>query len=173
MKDSQHWRTNWNPKMNPREFIKNALEPALMLLPAVMNTEQAKVVMMAIAYQESGLKYRAQIKGPAKSYFQFEQGGGVRGVLTHRSSKPHIQKALTELDYNADSDPAECYAAIEHNDILACCFARLLLWTDPAELPTDQDGAWDLYARVWRPGKPHPEKWAQSYASAIDALKGV
>jgi len=158
--------------MNAHDFIRNALEPALALLPAGMSTEAAKTITLAIAYQESGLKYRAQIGGPAKSYFQFEQGGGVRGVLTHRASKPHIKNVLAALDYDADLNPADCYAAIQHNDILACCFARLLLWTDPGELPDGAIGAWDLYARTWRPGKPHPEKWAQSYVSAVEVLKG-
>jgi len=88
--------------MKPIDFIRNALEPAFNLLPENMNTHQAKVIMLAIAFQESGLEYRRQIGGPAKSYFQFEQGGGGRGVLTHQASKPHIHRGITELDYSAD-----------------------------------------------------------------------
>ncbi|WP_447751835.1 hypothetical protein [Pseudomonas nicosulfuronedens] len=50
------------------------------------------------------------------------------------------------------------WAAIEHDDILAACMARLLLFTDPARLPAlgDESGAWDMYLRVWHPGKPRP-----------------
>ena len=165
--------TKWNQTMTPSNFIRYAMEPALSLLPEGMNTHQAKVIMLAIAFQESRLEYRKQIGGPAKGYFQFEQGGGVRGVLTHQASKPHIQRVLSALDYSTDSGPAECYAAIEHNDILACCFARLLLLTDPTNIPTELKGAWELYLRTWRPGKPHPENWADNYYRAMESFKGL
>ena len=31
--------------------------------------------------------------------------------------------------------------------------------------------AWDLYARVWRPGKPHPQTWEAIYAQALAAVQ--
>jgi len=153
-------------------FIRFSLSPAMSLLPTSMDSLAAKKILIAIALQESNLNYRRQIGGPARGFFMFEQGGGVLGVLTHQASKPHIQRVLTSLDYSPDSDPSECYAAIEHNDILACCFARLLLWTDPSNIPTEIKGAWELYLRTWRPGRPHPEKWASNYNAAMDAFKG-
>ncbi|MFC0669487.1 Arm DNA-binding domain-containing protein [Azotobacter chroococcum] len=66
------------------------------------------------------------------------------------------------------------YAALEHDDILAAAFARLLLWTDPAPLPAVGEVAksWDLYVRTWRPGKPHRNRWDVCYAQAMDALAG-
>lgn len=61
------------------------------------------------------------------------------------------------------------HAALEHDDVLAAAFARLLLWTDPFRLPTKSDaaGGWDLYLRTWRPGKPHPARWPARYAAAV------
>ena len=55
---------------------------------------------------------------------------------------------------------------IETDDQLACAAARLLLFTDPKRLPTDPDAGWDLYARTWRPGKPHRSTWDEFYAVA-------
>lgn len=156
--------------MTPELLLNAAIVPALLLLPARMDTQDARTILLAIAYQESNMQHRRQIKGPARSYFQFEQGGGVRGVLQHPASSSYIRDVLSDLDYYADSTPAECWTAIEHNDILAAVFARLLLWTDAEPLPTDAQGAWELYLRTWRPGKPHPDKWATNFQKAKDAL---
>lgn len=156
--------------MTPKAILDTAIGPALRLLPDRMTSHAATVCMLAIAYQESAMQHRRQIGGPARGYWQFEQGGGVRGVLNHSASKPAIRSVLTALDYDPASTPAECYVAIEHNDVLAAAFARLLLWTDPAPLPTTADAAWALYLRTWRPGKPHPEKWAMNYQKAKEAL---
>lgn len=152
--------------MTPALFLQNALLPALRLLPAKMDGQAAIAMMVAIALQESRIKHRAQIGGPARGYWQFELGGGVRGVLTHPASKPHIQSVLTALDYDPDSPPDACYKAIEHNDILAAAFARLLLWTLPGRLPVrvDPDDGWSQYIAAWRPGKPHRDTWDAFYA---------
>lgn len=156
--------------MAPETLLRNAITPALRLLPAGMNSAPAKVMMVAIALQESRCKHRRQIGGPAKGYWQFEQGGGVRGVLTHSASKAHIQTVLTLLDYPMQSDSAGCYAVIEHNDILAACFARLLLWTLPSPMPTDAQAGWDAYIAAWRPGKPHPQAWPAFYEQALTVV---
>lgn len=156
--------------MTPELLLNAAIVPALLLLPARMDTPAARIILLAIAYQESNMQHRRQIKGPARGYFQFEQGGGVRGVLMHPASSSYIRDVLSDLDYYADSTPVECWAAIEHNDILAAAFARLLMWTDVEPLPTDAQGAWDLYLRTWRPGKPHPDKWAANFQKAKDAI---
>lgn len=156
--------------MTPQILIKNAIDPALTQLPR-MDSTNARIILLAIAYQESGAKHRKQVGGPARGYWQFEQGGGVRGVLNHSASKPYIQHMLGALDYSPDSSAASCYAAIEHNDILAAAFARLLLWTDPAPLPNNAPDAWGLYMRTWRPGKPHPKAWAQNFMQATEAFK--
>lgn len=150
-------------EMSPQLFIRNALEPALALLPAKMDTQAGRAMVIAICLQESRIEYRHQIGGPAHGYAQFEQGGGVRGVLTHPASKPHILKVLEALDYEPDVEA--CYAAIEHNDILACCFARLLLYTLPGALPGkgQTETAWLQYIAAWRPGKPHRATWDTFY----------
>ena len=156
--------------MSPGQLLSAAIVPALRLLPPRMDTPAARTMLLAIAYQESAIKHRRQIVGPARGYWQFELGGGVRGVLRHPASKLHMQYVLDFLDYDPASTADECHAVIEHNDVLAAAFARLLLWTDAEPLPTDSEGAWALYLRTWRPGKPHPEKWASNFKKASDAI---
>ena len=62
--------------------------------------------------------------------------------------------------------------ALADNDILACAFARLLLWTLPDALPGRDDAVvgWSQYRRTWRPGTPHPEPWAGHWKPAWELL---
>jgi hypothetical protein len=84
--------------MSKRADILPILDAALAGLPASMDSPQARVLLIAIALQESRLTHRDQIvkgkkpgvKGPALGLWQFEKGGGVRGVLRHPASKPHL-----------------------------------------------------------------------------------
>ena len=158
--------------MTPEFFIEHALSPALKLLPPNMDTPAARAMVVAICLQESRLKHRRQVGGPARGYAQFEQGGGVRGVLTHPASKPHIRVVLDMLDYDPNSDAAACYIAIEHNDILAAAFSRLLLWTLPGSLPVRNapGQGWTQYISAWRPGKPHRDTWDAFYEQAWEAV---
>lgn len=151
-----------------KETINQAINPALAILPAAMNSPQARVMLLAIGLQESRLIHRRQIGGPARGLWQFEEGGGVKGVMTHASSKDLAFKVC--LSRGVSADRRAVYAEIEHDDVLAAAFARLLLWTDPKPLPaTEQDG-WALYMRTWRPGKPHPETWPANFRAASQAV---
>jgi hypothetical protein len=64
--------------------------------------------------------------------------------------------------------------AIENDDVLAAGLARLLLYTDPQRLPAlgDREGAWQLYLRTWRPGKPHRRTWNGYYQRALEFVAG-
>lgn len=146
-------------------YVKTVVIPtALAMLPLKMNSPEAVAMLLAIGLQESRFDHRVQVDGPAHGFWQFEHGGGVRGVLNHSASKPHIQNVLTEMGYNLSADTS--YTAIKHNDILACAFSRLLLWTLPQALPNNAGAAWDQYISAWRPGKPHPASWDAFYAEA-------
>lgn len=143
---------------------KHAIPAALAMLPAALDTAAARAQMLAHALQESGFVHRRQMVGPAHGFWQFESGGGVHGVLTHRATKPLITPVIEALQYK----PGDCYYAIVDNDILAAAFARLLIFSHPRPLPErgDRDGAWRYYIETWRPGKPHPETWAALYDQA-------
>lgn len=135
-------------------------------------TAEAEVMVMAIAGQESNWQYRLQQGGPARSFWQFESGGGVYGVVNHASTKDKIKTVCGAL--LIEPTQSAIYEAMAWNDLLAAAMARLLLFTDPNALPAlgDEQGAWDLYLRVWRPGMPHPENWPRVYGMALDLVTG-
>jgi len=156
--------------MTPSLLNAIAITPALALLPARMDTRQARVFLLAIAMQESdSLRYRRQVGGPARGFWQAEEHGGYAGVLRHRATSIYAVMVCDELVYSPPT-PATVYAAVEHNDVLAAAFARLLLWTLPQRLPGDAEAAWSQYLEAWRPGKPHHETWATHWAQAQAAL---
>lgn len=163
--------------MTLSEIRAQAITPALELLPARMTSPEAEVMLLAIGLQESRFLHRRQLvgspprpAGPAKSFWQAEQGGGmVTGLLRyHNHSVRELAVGLCAVR-GVDPAPRAVWDAIEHDDVLAAGLARLLLFTDPAKLPrvADADGAWQLYLRTWRTGKPHPQTWAALYAQAL------
>lgn len=148
------------------------LKEAFSYLPPNMTTPAAGQMVLAIVYQESNGIYRRQLgNGPARGLAQFELGGGVKGVMTHEASKD----LAAEICVKRGVDPKnfrQVWSALEIDDVLALALARLLLWTDRGALPTTQSDGWLTYLRVWRPGKPHPEKWAASWATARGVMDG-
>lgn len=155
------------------EIVEAAIEPAFNHLPFKMDTPEARVMLLAIGLQESEFLHRYQEldtpgkKGPARGFWQFEAGGGVRGVMEHPASTALARAAVQRA--SLPWDRLRIWAALETNDELAATFARLLLWTDAGKLPalSQPDEAWQLYARTWRPGKPHPEKWPANHRKAV------
>lgn len=156
------------------QILTTAIEPALALLPAGMRSDRARVMLLAIGLQESRFQHRRQLKGgPARGLWQFERGGGVRGVLMHESSQECARWICSMR--NVVPTVSAAYAALERDDVLAAAFARLLLWTDPRALPAvgDQLGAWALYLRTWRPGQPHADTWPALYTGAIETVRSI
>lgn len=154
---------------SPEWFVAKVLDPGLAWMtefsgPALA-TDPVRHLMLTIAMQESGLTTRTQSGGgPAHGWWQFEQGGGVAGVLRHpSSSKLAAQGCLAAV---VARDPASCWRAMEGHDGLAVLFARLLLLTDPKQIPTVVDDGWAAYLRLWRPGKPRPGTWHDNWLRA-------
>lgn len=156
--------------------VRGAVNKALYLLPHQMHTPEARVMLYAIGLQESRFEHRRQLikkggqllpLGPAKGWFQFERGGGCKGVVEHPASRYWMHRVCEAraVAFNATA----IWNAIEHDDVLAAAAARLLLFTDPKKLPAlgDEAGAWNLYLRTWRPGKPHRATWPALYAEAM------
>lgn len=163
--------------------LRDAITPALSLLPEQMDSPRARVIMLAIAGQEADFHHRYQVlntpgaKGPARGLWQFERGGGTAGVLRHDASASYARRVAEQRIGSVAVD--EVWRTLEYDDVLAGAFARLLLWTDPSALPAvgDVDGAWALYLRCWRPGawtRGTPAqrerlraKWGGYYARAL------
>jgi len=154
--------------VTPRDLLDRFIDPGLVMLERLANvsvTNPARVLVMAIAGQESEWQARLQIGGPARSFWQFEKGGGVDGVF--RVTPNQLRAVCQEL--MIPFDQTEVFEAMAWNDLLATCMARLLLWTDPRPLPAvgDEEGAWNYYLSIWRPGAPHHETWHARYETSL------
>lgn len=170
---------------------RTVLAPAMAFLPSRMDSIAARVLLLAICGQEADFRHRWQVidrqrpevRGPARGLWQFERGGGVKGVLTHPASKALALDVCSER--GVAPEPSKVHVALESDDILAACFARLLLWTDAATLPPPAmpHAGFALYLRTWRPGaytrgttgqRDHlRRKWDEYHAEAVEAVTGL
>ena len=165
--------------MTLEQIIETAITPTLRMLPS-MDSREARVMLLAIGLQESRFTHRYQVvqgkpgsKGPARGFWQFERAGGVAGVLGYNAGRPNVAATARAIAKRRGvaANANDVWLALEHDDVLACAFARLLLRTDPHPLPAlgDTKGAWDLYMRTWRPGKPHQTTWRAFYEQAMES----
>lgn len=156
------------------EILRTHIIPAAYeVLPEAMASSKATALLVAIAYQESRARERVQISivngrridGPARGFWQFEEKGATLGVLSHPKTSTHARDALVALRYRRDLTVREVWERLEHNDVLAAVFARLLLWTVPGALPpVDQPTeGWRIYREGWRPGRPHIDSWPDAW----------
>lgn len=160
-------------------YPRKEIDTAFSLLPMAMDTRSARIEHAAIGFQETKFKERRQLilkdgrlvpEGPAVSYWQFENGklAGINGVLTHRATADLAAKVCAYC--GVDAERMAVWRAMQDDDVLGAAFARLLMYTDPRPLPGNEVDGWAMYLRTWRPGKPHPGAWADSYAAAIKAV---
>lgn len=162
--------------MTTPSFLLKIIDPlftymALTADIAIPVSDNARVIELAIAGQETDWKYRLQMNGgPARSYWQFEKGGGLAGIMKLFPAKVSSLCNGFDIPYNMDI----IFEAMAWHDPLAAGLARILLWSDPRKLPEvgDEKGAWQYYLDTWRPGMPHPEKWAAVYAQSLSLVKG-
>jgi hypothetical protein len=167
----------------PSEFVYYIYErifpAAFALLPAGWDSREARAELLAIGYQESEFNARIQGgkgtkagKGPAHGLWQFEKMGGVWEALSSPITGPVLQPICRQLLYVPT--PAVVHEAIVHNDVLAMCLARCLLRIDFRALPTplEWQKGWSIYKNNWRPGEPHPEKWARNFSIGWKIVKG-
>lgn len=165
----------------PAQVLAQVIAPTFQhLLPGKFDSKPARVQLLAIMMQESGLRVRQQIGGPARGLPQFEQGGGIHGVLTHPASS--IWAKAVCLHRAVAPTESDVYAAFLSDDLLACAFARLLLWTDANPLPSlgDVTGSEAYYHRNWRPGAwargdaaqraALTARWASNYAASLETV---
>ena len=146
----------------------------LSLLPPSWNSPQAQLLMLAISGQEADFRHRWQVydakrpeaMGASRGLWQFERGGGVRGVLTHERTKTQAAEVCRMRNVAPTVDAV--YNALHLDDTLAAAFARLLLWSSPRALPAvgQEQGAFDFYLREWRPGA-----WANGSTAQRETLR--
>jgi hypothetical protein len=160
--------------MTPQELLESAIIPALTFLK--LDSLAARHELLTIALQESGIKHRRQVTasgredGPAVSFWQFERGGGCKGVLSHPATAQRMRLACMERGVLAT--PATLWEAMQTDDVLGACAARLLLYTLPGPLPMASVDGWNQYVDAWRPGKPKPDTWAGHWQTAGEVVRG-
>lgn len=160
--------------MTPLECLRDLILPALEEADPILKTKnrtEAAVLLLAIAIQESALRYRRQLgDGPARGLFQMEPGDLAMLSLVMKKNRELRSILPTQ-------DPKTMWAILEdpENDKYGVFIARAALKTDVNPLPKlgDVDAAWDCYIKHWGPGKPRPEKWAMSYEAALGAWRSL
>lgn len=162
--------------MNAAQFDGLILGPSIRAISDFVSpsmiSDKAELLLLAIAGQESAWTNRSQLPGgQAHGFWQCEQGGAVAGVMAGQCK---VTLALICEDYEIPYDTATVFEAIVYHDPLAFVVARFALWMDPAPLPEigDEDGAWEVYERVWRPGKPSRDRWSSVYPQAVAVING-
>lgn len=155
----------------PADALAQVIVPALATVPAPMDSREARLMLLAIALQESGLRVREQQGGPAHGLWQFERNGVLAVMHNTRTADTVFHWCdANSVTYGSNA----IYEQLALDDELACVFARLLLWSDPRALPEIGDcmGAFDVYERSWRPGKPSYTRWRDTaYPQALAALQ--
>ena len=157
--------------MKPATLLRLIIRPTLSELtrydtkPGLTNPE-AELLMVAIAIQESGIRYRRQINGPARSFWQIEPPTYHDTLLRYTP----LQVFADNIDLGM-STPIDASYALRYNDALGCACARGILRLNPKPLPAigDEAEAWKYYLENWHPGKPRPDEWALSYWKAYDS----
>lgn len=164
-----------SPTLFLRDVIDDGLE-FLTILGGPRSNDEVRRFLLAIALQESGPTLEARYQsspsttpGPARGWWQFESGGGVAGVLRHSATKDLAEKACKSCIVVHQQQAV--WRALEGHDKLAVAFARLLVLTYPGALPKTQQGGWDQYINLWRPGKPHQASWSGNWVTASDAVQ--
>ena len=161
-----------------RRIAVPAVDQAMRLLPKQMDTQKARVALYAIGLQESDFLHRYQVlggtdaKGPARSFWQFEEGGGCRGVIGHDASRYWMHEVCKAR--NCAFTTKALWTSMETDDALGAAAARLLLFTDPRPLPElgQQEQMWATYIWNWRPGLPHKGAWPSNYEAAMIVVTG-
>ena len=158
--------------MTPALFWGMIYEPSASVASGLIvrvRDPAADVMLMAIAGQESGWRERVQLGGPARSFWQFEEKGGVAEVLGHRLMGLRAQMLVSAL--RLPSDRKSVYEIMAWNDVLAVGMARMLLWADPHGLPLTAEEGWACYLRQWRPGKPHEKTWVSCWDESSEIVR--
>ena len=162
--------------MTPGLLNRLIVDPVLSWLGEPFASLEASVMLLAIALQETNLETRDQgsdeVPGPALGLFQFEQ---IAVQDFQQNGNPRCHAAVLDLAFPLE--PRKLWQAIGAGaDHLAAVLARDCLWRRiPGPLPAlgDVDEAWRQYVEAWKPGKPHPERWPDNYAKALETVGGV
>lgn len=171
--------------VDPLVFLNNTIQPCCKYLTSIsgrnMDHQEAEVILLASAIQETRLRSRLQRSADnevifhlGRGFWQFEGGktAAIGGLMTHPATEALLRRCCK--DFGVPFLRSMIHEAVAWHDDLACCLARLLFYSDPERLPAlgQCDPAMDYYHRCWRPGKRHPEHWPKAYDTAMAIVTG-
>lgn len=141
-------------------------------MPPHLNSHSARVLLTAIAGQETEWSARSQTGGgDARGFWQIKPAA-VATLMNIAHAKPILHAACETLSIHADA--STIHSVMVWNDVLATVVARLWLWICPSRLPlplnesaVKQEAAWRVYLRAWQPGHPVPERWPAAYQGSV------
>ncbi|WP_262689771.1 hypothetical protein [Kordiimonas aestuarii] len=152
------------PQTDANTFLDGVIIPVLRDL-GMDSPAAEKLLMMTAAHESMGFRYRAQVGGPALSYFQIEPATLEDLYQNYLAYRPGRQ-AMLDIYLPAGMGRID---ALEHDDRYACAAARLLYARVPDALPVvSDDMALAAYAkRYWNTdfGKATPEKYLDDFIS--------
>lgn len=152
--------------------LADAVDPALALLPAKMQSGQARCQMLGDGLYESGYTTRQQVNGPAHGLWQF-QPNAIRLVMHNNATGNELLIACQKCGVKFGSTMIYFAIASGEHDVLAAVLARLILWADPKPLPPigDAYAAAECHQRCYRPGAWDEGRYLRLYPQAVAALQ--
>jgi len=150
------------PETNADGFLRDVIEPVLKDM-AMDGAAAEKILMMTACHESMGFRYRAQVGGPALSFFQIEPNTLDDLYENYLSCRPDKQ-ALVDAYLPEGMDRFE---ALEKEDKYACAAARMIYWRVPEGLPevADDEGLAAYAKQYWNTpeGAATVEKYLDDY----------
>jgi hypothetical protein len=156
-------------------ILHNAVNPALLALPRAMDTDAARVQLLATGLQESGFHFRSDKRvghpystGPERGFWRIKRTA-IAMLLLHEASRQQLIVLCASRPQRVPLDDTLIHARVEFDDVLSAGVARLIYWADPRPLPLLNAPAaegWDCYLRNWKPEMPRRETWDSHHRDA-------
>ncbi|WP_286828732.1 MULTISPECIES: hypothetical protein [Kordiimonas] len=150
------------PETNADDFLKDVIKPVLKDM-AMDGAAAGKILMMTACHESMGFRYRAQVGGPALSYFQIEPNTLDDLYTNYLAYRPDKQ-ALVDAYLPEGLDRLE---ALENDDKYACAVARMIYWRVPESLPavTNDEGLAAYAKQYWNTelGAATAQKYLDDY----------
>ena len=155
-------------------FVRPALDEAAARhnRPALNSPLALRYVVAAMVQESDMLEVVQRPTGPGRGMAQFE-GGETQalGGLLKLPQVAWVRTSITELGWPLDREILHWACMVDQR--VSALLARALYWSDPAPLQDDEQIAYAIFTRCWRPGKPRPQDWPRSWRMAGEIVSAA